>query len=595
MAEKKETILYGIPASPGVAIGEVMVVSTFYTSFREPERKSIVSGQAETEIRRLTTALDITRQELLNMQRRLQNELDAKEASIFDAHLLIVDDQMLRKEAEQLVAGQNYSSDYAFYITVSRYVNAIAAMNDDYLRERADDIRDVACRVLSNLQGARGPVLDNLPGRRIVIAKDLTPSATATLDRQNVMAFAVGSGSQTSHTAILARSMNIPAVVGIKDIWERLEDGDMVIIDGYSGSIILHPSETTVKFYQQKESKDEKLFTDLAHESRLRPETLDGYCIQLAANVDNLEDVRNAKRFGAAGIGLYRTEYLFLRRDILPDEEEQFKTYRAMLTEMGGQAVTIRTIDVGGDKLADTLTSLSEPNPFLGLRAVRLCLREKRALLRTQLRAMLRAGAYGNLKLLFPMISCADEVCELKVMLEEIKAELKKEGIPFASSYEIGVMIEIPAAAIIAETLAEMVDFFSIGSNDLIQYTLAVDRGNDKVAYLYQPTHPAVLNLIMKTVAAAKKKNIWVGLCGEMAGNPVYLPLLLGMGIHELSMTPVALGAVRRVVRRLKMHEAEEVVHKAINSSTARDALKVCQDLIEQIDPDIFDLQGKNF
>ncbi|MDD3119765.1 MAG: phosphoenolpyruvate--protein phosphotransferase, partial [Victivallales bacterium] len=409
-----------------------------------------------------------------------------------------------------------------------------------------------------------------------------------------VMGFAVGTGSQTSHTAILARSMKIPAIFGVKNIHAQLADGDLVVIDGYTGTIVLHPTESTVAFYRRKEEQDQKRFSELTHESRLRPETLDGYSIQLAANIDGPDDIDKAKQFGAAGIGLYRTEYLFLRREVLPDEEEQFAVYRDMLSGMDGRPVIIRTIDVGGDKLRDTLTALAEPNPFLGLRAVRLCLRERRDLLRTQLRALLRAGVYGNLKILFPMICCTEEVEELKHILTEIRQELKGEGIPFSDHYEIGIMIEIPAAAIVAGTLAEMVDFFSIGSNDLIQYTLAVDRSNDKVAYLYQPAHPAVLNLIMMTVTAAKKKNIWVSLCGEMAADPLYLPLLLGLGIHELSMTPVALGAVRRVIRRLHMHEAQEVARLALESHNATEVLNACRELVIKADPEIFRLEQQS-
>ncbi len=591
--EHKEMILHGIAASPGIAIGEVLIVNSFYTSFQEPDIKTADPEKLDEEIELFNKALDVTRKELQEMQKRIQKELDEKEASIFDAHLLIVDDQMILSEVELLVKTQNMSASYAFYSTINRYVNALSTMPDSYIRERADDIKDVASRILSNLHGTKRPILDNLGSPKIVIAHDLTPSATALLDRENVQAFAVGTGSQTSHTAILARSMKIPAVVGVKDISMQLKNGDRVIVDGYVGTTILNPTESTIKLYHQKASQEEKLYAELIHESRLRPETVDGFCIQLAANVDNIEDVKSAKRFGAAGVGLFRTEYLFINRTKVPTEDEQFEIYREMIASMNGHPVTIRTLDIGGDKLAETLIALAEPNPFLGLRAVRLCLRERPDLIRTQLRAMLRASVFGNLKILFPMITSTAEVESLLQIISELKAQLKREKIGFKDDIEVGIMIETPAAALMSEALAELVDFFSIGSNDLIQYTLAVDRSNEKVAYLYQPTHPAVLYLIHRTVVAARRKNIWVSVCGEMAGAPQYIPLLVGLGVHELSMSPISLGTIRRTIRKMKMHKAEEIAHRALNCTRASEALEQSQEYLKEVIPDILKLTTK--
>lgn len=591
--EQKETILHGIAASPGIAIGEVLIVNSFYTSFREPDIKTVEPDNIENEIKAFERALDVTRAELRVMQKRIQAELDDKEASIFDAHLLIVDDRMILNEVEMLVKAEKWSAAYAFYSTINRYVKALAAMPDVYIRERADDIKDVASRILSNLHGNRQPILDNLGGKKVIVAHDLTPSATALLDRENVLGFAVGTGSQTSHTAILARSMKIPAIVGVKDISITLKTGDKVIIDGYVGNAIIHPTESTIRLYHQKETQEEKLYAELIHESRLRPETLDGFRIQLAANVDGIADVKSAKRFGTAGVGLFRTEYLFINKNKLPTENEQFEIYREMISSLNGHPVTIRTLDLGGDKLSETLNSLAEPNPFLGLRAVRLCLRERPDILRTQLRAMLRASVYGSLKILFPMITSTTEVTALIDILNEIKADLKKEKISFKDDVEIGIMIETPAAALIAEALAELVDFFSIGSNDLIQYTLAVDRGNERVAYLYLPTHPAVLGLIEKTVSAARRKNIWVSVCGEMAGVPQYTPLLVGLGVHELSMSPMSLGTIRRTIRKIKMHEAEDIAQRALKCTNAQDALDLSVNYLREIAPDVFDLSTK--
>lgn len=593
MPDAKETILHGIAASPGIAIGEALVVSSFYSSLFEPECKHVSADRVEDEVEKFHRGLDVARMDLKAMQRRIQRELDAKEASIFDAHLLVVDDRMLHSEVEQLIRAQSCGAAYAFYVTITRYIKALSAMSDDYIRERADDIKDVASRILSNLHNSRRPALDHLEGRRVLVASDLTPSATALLDRENVLAFAVGSGSQTSHTAILARSMKIPAVVGLKDVSIAVNSGESIIVDGYVGMVIIHPSDSTIELYRQKELQEDRLYRELVHESRLRPETVDGYCVQLAANVDNPGDIKIARRFGAAGIGLFRTEYLFINREDPPSEEEQFEVYRELLSGMGGQSATIRTIDVGGDKLQATLNSLNEPNPFLGLRGVRLCLRERPEVLRTQLRAMMRASVFGKLKIMFPMISSTLEVVELKEILAGVREELKQERIAFSDKVEVGIMIETPAAALLADSLAGMVDFFSIGTNDLIQYTIAVDRGNEKVAYLYNPTHPAVLELIHRTAEAANRNNIWVSVCGEMAGSPLYTPLLAGLGIHELSMSPYSLGQVRRVIRKMRMHEAEEVAMAAMRCTTSAAALELSVNYLRSIVPDVLDISSK--
>jgi len=590
---QNESILHGIPASPGIAIGEVMLVGSFQASFTEPDNQTIAPALAEREVARFRHALDLTRVELHLMQKRLQQELDAREAGIFDAHLLIVDDQMLYREVVQAISTQYQAAEYAFYKVLNRYVNAIGTMSDDYIRQRTDDLKDVGSRVLSHLGGVNRHLLEHLPGKRIIVAHDLTPSATVQIDRNNVLGFAVETGSQTSHTAILARSMKIPAVVGIHDLCAQSADGGTIIIDGYVGAVIINPTATTIDLYRQKENSEEKLYADLLTESRLRPETRDGFCIQLAANVDSLEELHTARKFGAAGIGLFRTEYLFVHRDHLPTEEEQYNTYREMLGNMNGQPVTIRTIDAGGDKLGDTIAAMSEPNPFLGLRAIRLCLREHPELLHTQLRALLRASPAGRLKIMFPMISCVEEVVRLREMVETVKGELSQENRTFDKKVEVGIMIETPAAALQADTLAELVDFFSIGSNDLIQYTLAADRSNDKVAYLYQPTHPAVIELILRTADAGRAHNVWVSLCGEMAANPLYLPLLLGVGLNELSMSASALGNVRRAIRQLAMHDAEATVKAALAAKSAEDALECCREVLRRNVPEILDLATK--
>jgi phosphotransferase system enzyme I (PtsI) len=585
---KKEIVFHGIPASPGVAIGPALIIGSHCNAYKEPEKRQIDPDEIEIEVARFQKALDKTRHEIQELQKRIQNKLDEREASIFDAHLLIVDDKMLTDEIEDLIRRRRQPADYAFYNVIRRYISALTAMQDTYIKERVADIEDVSSRIISNLQGMKRPALDHLPGQRTIVARDLTPSDTALLDRENTLGFAIETGSRTSHTAILARSMQIPAVVGLKNsIAGRLENGDLLIVDGFMGMVIINPKEETQNLYALKESREEKYYADLLKETRLRPETIDGYCIQLAANIEQASDISQAKRHGAAGVGLFRTEYLYINERSLPSEEKQYEIYSASLKEMQGSQVVIRTMDLGGDKLADLISSHYEPNPFLGLRAVRLCLQEKRDLFRTQLRAILRASVHGNASIMFPMVTCVDELDMILDFLQETKEQLKKEKIPFDENIETGIMIETPSAAIMADALATKVDFFSIGTNDLVQYTMAVDRSNDSVAYLYQPSHPAILRLIDRVAKAAKYNNIWVSVCGEMASDPRYTPLLVGLGVHELSMSPVSLGTIRRIIRRLRMHEAEELATKAMACTTAEQALELSESLLYKIAPDI--------
>jgi phosphotransferase system enzyme I (PtsI) len=590
--QKKEIVFHGIPASPGIAIGTVLLIASHNSNLKTIQDIDITTENVAVEISKFNRALDKTRQDIQELQKRIQSCLEEREASIFDAHLLIVDDKMLMNEVEDFIRKKLKAAEYAFNTVIQRYISALSVMPDQYIKERADDIKDVASRVIANLRGMSRPLLDHLPGQKIVIANDLTPSDTALLDRDNVQAFAIETGSRTSHTAILARSMKIPAVVGLQNLVEKLHNGDLVIVDGFIGTVIINPKEQTQNLYAVKETRKEKFYADLLKESRLRPETIDGFRIQLAANIERPEDIEDAKRYGAAGVGLFRTEYLFMNSQQLPSEESQFEIYKKAVEDIQGQPIIIRTLDVGGDKLADLLISYHEPNPFLGLRAIRLCL-EKQDIFRTQLRAIIRASAFGPIKLMFPMITCLEEIEYVLEILDEIKEELTAQKIDFNKKLEIGIMIEVPSAAIIADVLAEKVDFFSIGTNDLVQYTLAVDRRNERVAYLYQPSHPAILSLIQKVVNAAKKNQIWVSVCGEMAGDPRYTPLLVGLGVHELSMSPVSMGSIRRIIRRMRMYEAEEVAEKAVSCRNAEEALEMSEALLYKIAPDIVSLAIK--
>jgi phosphotransferase system enzyme I (PtsI) len=583
--KKEEIKIKGVPASPGIAIGEALVLGS---RLLQIEKRQIQPDEVEQELSTLEMALDKTREQITALQRQIENELHDNEAHIFDAHLLIIDDHTLITSVKKTIKEELINADFAFNKKILFYIDTINKMSDPYIKERAIDIHDVGSRVLANIHGHEVESLKSLPGQRIIISPDLTPSDTVAIDRENVQAFATETGGRTSHAAIMARSMKIPAVLALKSI-NQIRNGDIVIVDGYTGIVTINPSSESLNFYAQKETRGGKIREDLISESKLRPETIDGFRIQLAANIEFKEDVDDAKKYCAAGIGLYRTEYLYINSKTLPNEETQLKNYYNIAKQMKDYYVIIRTLDLGGDKLKDTINIYHEINPFLGYRAIRLCL-DIPELFKTQLRAILRASVYSNIKIMFPMICCMEEVTQALNIVEEIKSELRSEKQPFDENIEIGVMIETPSAALIADRLAKKIDFFSIGTNDLVQYTLAVDRSSEKMAYLYQPSHPAILTLIKHVTDIAKTHGIWVGVCGEMASDPLYTALLVGMGIHELSMSPVSMGPIRRIIRKMKMHEAEEIAKKALTCSTAEEALEQSVNYLKRIDPDIFSL-----
>ena len=583
---KKETKIKGVAASPGIAIGTAMVIGLRTANVIQ---KSIPEGEVKNEIDKLETALKTTKKQLKELQNKVIRELRDSEAHIFDAHLLIIDDQTLIDSIKQFIKKEHVNCDYAFYKKIQYYISAISNIKDPYISERASDIRDVANRVLANIYDTEVEALKHLPGQRIIISIEVSPSDTISMDRENVQAFATESGSRTSHAAIMARSMKIPAVVALKSATKNVSSGDIVIIDGYTGTLIANPSPKTLDTYIQKEAYEGNLLKNLINESKLRPETLDGFRIQLASNIEFASDIDEAKKYCAAGIGLYRTEYLFINTKGLPSEEVQFKNYTEIAEGFKEDHVIIRTVDLGGDKLKASLNLQSEDNPFLGYRAIRLCLGFP-DMFKTQLKAILRASIHRNLKILYPMISSVEELTKAQKLLEEAKTELLQKNIPFDQNIEVGIMVETPSAAVIADKLAPYIDFFSIGTNDLVQYTLAVDRNSERVAYLYQPAHPAILKLLKTTIDTAKKNNIWVSLCGEMASDPLYTVFLVGLGIHELSMSPVSIGTIRRIIRKMKMHEAEDILEKALMCSTAKETMKLSLEYLKKIDPDIFNL-----
>jgi phosphotransferase system enzyme I (PtsI) len=553
-----------------------------------PKRK-LSEEQAAEEIHRFEQALVETRRQILDVQRKVTEGLGAEDASIFDAHLLVLEDPLLIEEVMRLITKENVTAEYAFQQVANKFARTLSAIDDEYLRERATDMRDVTERVLHSLVGDReGFDVSQLKEPSIIISYDLTPSCTAMLDKKMVLGFATDAGSRTSHTAIMARSMRIPAVVGLGNASLELKTGDYVLLDGYNGLVIINPTDQTLFEYGQLVRKRVTLEEKL-RDTRDKPAvTLDGTRVILSANVEQPGDTESVLASGAEGVGLFRTEYLFINREIPPSEEEQYQAYRQVAAALKPHPVIIRTLDLGGDKFLSHVPVPHEMNPFLGWRAIRFCLQE-RDIFRDQLRAILRAGVEGNVKMMYPMISCLGELNQANALVEEYKLELKREGISFGSDVDIGAMIEIPSAVLAADALARRVQFFSIGTNDLIQYTLAVDRLNDKIAHLYEPTHPAIVRLIKMTVDAGRKNGIWTGVCGEMAGDPVFTPLLLGLGVTELSAAPPVVPQIKYLIRRLKMNEAVELAEFALQSESGAEILARCKALAQRIAPSLFE------
>ena len=583
---KKEILFHGIPASPGIAVGPVFLAKSAELDLDENTVHTIAEDQVDKEIEFFRQALELTRNDIKATQTKMQATIQKRSADVFAAHLLIVNDRMLIRDVEDTIRNQKLAADTAFSRSIQKYITIIRSMQDTYFQERAGDIKDVAAQIMNNLRGLTRPSLSNMPTQSIVIAKDLTPSDTAMLDREKVLGFATETGSRTSHTALLARSLQLPAVVGMQHFVERLEEGDRIIIDGYMGMVIAHPAEETEALYREKMEQKEKLYAELRKESRMRAETLDGYCIRLLANVEGFDTLDQLQEYGAEGIGLFRTEFLFLNATQLPSEDEQYQAYKKMVESLQGQPAVIRTLDVGGDKLDDTLFPFRDQNPFLGMRAIRLN-ELNPDLLKTQLRAILRASAHGDIKLLFPMVSSVEELDALLVLVDDVRTELRQEKIAFSENMEIGIMVEIPSAAILAEQFAKKVDFFSIGSNDLVQYSLAVDRTNERVAYLYKPMNPAILTLIKQTADAARKAGIYTTVCGDIASDPAMTALLIGLGVRELSMPPSSISIVRRVIRQIRFYDTERLAAEALQCTTAAEVRSLAQTFLNKAAPGV--------
>lgn len=560
--------LTGIAASDGIAIAKAY-------RFVQPDltfAKTTVHD-IEAEQQRLAAALAKAEQELVVIRQQTLEKFSAEEAAIFEAHLLVVHDPELIGPINQKIADEAVNAEYALHEVSSMFVALFEGMDDEYMSARASDIKDVTNRILAHLLGVHIPNPSNINEQVIIVANDLTPSETAQLDRNYVLGFITDIGGRTSHSAIMARSLEIPAVVGVGAATTTIQDGDTIIVDGLTGQVLGNPSADVIADYQEKAQNyraQQAEWSTLVNEQTV---SKDGVHVELAANIGSPNDLDGVVRHGAEGIGLYRTEFLYMGRENLPSEEEQFTAYKTVLEGMQGKPVVIRTLDIGGDKHLPYLPLQEEMNPFLGHRAIRLCL-DQQELFRTQLRALLRASVYGNLKIMFPMIATIQEFREAKAILLEEKEKLIAGGIAVGSSIEVGMMVEIPSTAVMADIFAKEVDFFSIGTNDLIQYTMAADRMNEKVSYLYQPYNPAILRLIQMVIKAAHQEQKWVGMCGEMAGDELAVPLLLGLGLDEFSMSATSILKTRALLKQLSVPEMQALATEALQLATAEEVLE---------------------
>ncbi len=576
--------LDGIALAPGIAIGKVLPL---HSSNRTgaPEMRSVTD--VEAEVARFSDALSSTCRQLESLRDELISRLQEKESGIFDAHIMLCRDQAMINDVEKFIRTSMCCAEYATYQVSERYAEVLQNLEDDYLRERAIDIRDVSSRVIANLtdRELRSLAMDD---RRVIASHTLVPSETATLDKNKILGLVVETGGVTSHTAILARSLSLPAVAGIPgEIIDQLQIDDRVIVDGFKGKVIINPDGRTEESYRLRAQAADQLRNELEKERSLFPDTTDGFRVPVAANIESHLQIPEMRSSGAQGVGLFRTEFLFLNQVVPPDEETQYNIYKQLLLAAEDAQVTVRVMDIGGDKLPRTGMAAVEDNPFLGLRGIRFCLYGRRDLFETQLRALLRAGVFGNLRVMLPMVSTVGEVLETREIIIRLQEQLAAENKEFVKNLVLGVMIETPVAALQADHLAGVVDFFSIGTNDLVQYTMAIDRGNEQVAYLYRPANPAVLKLIRHVVECAEAHHIHAGVCGQMAADPLHALLLLGLGVHELSMAPSAVPAVRRAIRSVSMYELEQLAKEALLAANAAEASAELEKLLAERVPEL--------
>lgn len=563
----------GIAASNGIAIAKAFKLI-------EPELTVVKTTitDVEAEINLYKEALVKTTEELQKIKVKAAQNLSEEEAAVFDAHINMANDPELLTQTTDKIKSENVNASYAFDEVSNMFIMMFESMDNEYFRERAADIKDIKKRILAHLLGVKVNDPSTIDEQVVIIAEDLTPSDTAQLDRNFVKGFATNIGGRTSHSAIMARSLEIPAVVGTKTILEDVKDGDMIILDGLEGNVIVNPSAEQIAHYEEVAQAYEAQKAEWTKLKNEKTVSKDGQHVELAANIGTPKDVEGVLANGGEAVGLYRTEFLYMGRDNFPTEEEQFEAYKAVLEAMGDKPVVVRTLDIGGDKELPYLHLPKEMNPFLGYRAIRLCLDDK-DLFRTQLRALLRASAYGKLRIMFPMIATLNEFRSAKALLLEEKAKLVAEGVTVSEEIEVGMMVEIPSAAVLADQFAKEVDFFSIGTNDLIQYTMAADRMNEKVSYLYQPYNPSILRLVKMVIDAAHKEGKWTGMCGEMAGDQTAIPLLLGLGLDEFSMSATSILPARSLISKLSKAEMADLAAEALNKSTVEEVIELVESI----------------
>jgi len=576
-------VLEGIPASPGIVIGRAFVLDTMRPHVEEEE---IPAEHIDAEVESFERAIAETTRELERLRSGLVESLGEEQARIFDAHLMILKDSMVVNGTIQRIRDERQSAAFALTETIGRVTNVMERTEDEYLRERVFDIKDIERRLLLRLLGRKHKTLHHLDDDVIVLAHELAATHTASMHEERVTGFATDLGGRTSHAAIMARSLQIPAVVGLHEATEVIRQGETIIVDGTLGLLVYRYDQAVLDYYLERKRKHEEFERDLLVDKDAPAVTVDGRRFEVAANIEIPDEVRSAMSHGAEGIGLFRTEYLFITGDEIPTEDEQYEAYRGVVSLVSPATVVVRTVDLGGDKFGPMGAPEPEANPFLGWRGIRYSLSQPRLLLR-QLRAILRASAHGNVKIMLPMISSLHEVRDAKQVVEAAKQELRARGEEFDADVPLGVMIEPPAAAMIAEELAHEVDFFSIGSNDLVQYALAVDRGNDRVAYLYDTFHPAVLRLLERTVRAARKHRRWVGICGEMAGDPLSTLLLVGLGVDELSTVPAVVPEIKSIIRSTSYAYARRVAAKALKMKTGSEVRRYLEQIFRVKFPEI--------
>ncbi|HEI8230157.1 TPA: phosphoenolpyruvate--protein phosphotransferase [Staphylococcus aureus] len=569
-------LIKGIAASDGVAIAKAYLLVEPDLTFDKNEKVTDVEG----EVAKFNSAIEASKVELTKIRNNAEVQLGADKAAIFDAHLLVLDDPELIQPIQDKIKNENANAATALTDVTTQFVTIFESMDNEYMKERAADIRDVSKRVLSHILGVELPNPSMIDESVVIVGNDLTPSDTAQLNKEFVQGFATNIGGRTSHSAIMSRSLEIPAIVGTKSITQEVKQGDMIIVDGLNGDVIVNPTEDELIAYQDKR---ECYFADKKELQKLRDAdtvTVDGVHAELAANIGTPNDLPGVIENGAQGIGLYRTEFLYMGRDQMPTEEEQFEAYKKVLEAMDGKRVVVRTLDIGGDKELSYLNLPEEMNPFLGYRAIRLCLAQQ-DIFRPQLRALLRASVYGKLNIMFPMVATINEFREAKAILLEEKENLKNEGHDISDDIELGIMVEIPATAALADVFAKEVDFFSIGTNDLIQYTLAADRMSERVSYLYQPYNPSILRLVKQVIEASHKEGKWTGMCGEMAGDETAIPLLLGLGLDEFSMSATSILKARRQINGLSKNEMTELANRAVDCATQEEVIELVNNYVK--------------